>query len=77
MRIIRPVEIRFVVTEKLKGRLVSEAKQAQQVLDSRIQHIEVEDGASERIQRENVLQAGQVRDRSSRRSSSSCSFGAR
>ena len=63
MRIIRPVEIRFVVTEKLKGRLVSEAKQAQQVLDSRIQHIEVEGRrVVERIQRENVLQAGQVRE---------------
>ncbi len=63
MRIIRPVQIRFVVTEELKGRLVSEAKQAQQALDSRIQHIEVEGRrVVERIQRENVLQAGQVRE---------------
>lgn len=63
MRIIRPVQIRFIVTEELKGRLVSEARQAQQALDSRIQHIEVEGRrVVERIQRENVLQAGQVRE---------------
>ncbi|MBD3176793.1 MAG: hypothetical protein GF320_16565 [Armatimonadia bacterium] len=63
MRIIRPVQIRFVVTEDLKERLLAESKQAQQSLDSRIQHIDVEGRrVVDRIQRENVLQAGQVRE---------------
>lgn len=63
MKIIRPVQIRFIVTDELRRRLLSETRQAQQVLDSRIQHIEVEGRRIvERIQRENVLQAGQVRE---------------
>ena len=63
MRIIRPVEVRFVVTEELKDRLLSETRQAQQTLDSRIQQLDVEGRrVVEHIQRENVLQAGQVRE---------------
>jgi len=63
MQIIRDVQIKYVVTEDLKAELSREAKRARQGLDTRIQQIDVEGRrVVERIQRENVVQAGQIRE---------------
>ncbi len=63
MQIIRDVQIKYVVTEELKSELSQEARRARQSLDTRIQQIDVEGRrVVERIQRENVVQAGQIRE---------------
>jgi transposase len=63
MRIVRPVRVKFVVTQELKDALVAQSRQALTSLDSRVQQIEVEGRrVIEHIQRENVLRAGQVRE---------------
>lgn len=63
MQIIRPVRVKFVVTEELKSQLLAEARQAEQVLDTRIQQMDVEGRrVVEHIQREDVLRAGQIRE---------------
>jgi len=63
MRIVRPVRVKFVVTQELKDALVAQSRQALTSLDSRVQQIDVEGRrVIEHIQRENVLRAGQVRE---------------
>jgi hypothetical protein len=55
--------VKFVVTEELKSQLLAEARQAEQVLDTRIQQMDVEGRrVVEHIQREDVLRAGQIRE---------------
>lgn len=63
MQIIRPVRIKVVVTEQLKTELVSGARRVRQEVDARIQAIETEGRRLiERVQRENVVQASQIRE---------------
>lgn len=63
MQIIRPVRIKVVVTEDLKRELTAGARRVRQEVDSRIQQIESEGRRLvERVQRENVVQAGQIRE---------------
>ncbi len=63
MQIIRPVRIKVVVTEDLKRELTASARRVRQEVDARIQQIESEGRRLvERVQRENVVQAGQLRE---------------
>lgn len=63
MQIIRPVRVAYIVTEELKQALTREAREAQRAVDRRIQQIDIEGRRLvERIQLENVLQAGQLRE---------------
>jgi hypothetical protein len=63
MQIIRPVRIKVIVTDELKRELTAGARRVRQEIDSRIQSIETEGRRLvERVQRENVVQASQIRE---------------